>query len=207
VADLPGTAPVPGVLVDELPLYVLEDERETRHRLRQLGTAVRGQWRTWAASAPAGGWWPAAQQQPLVPSRMPVMLVITRVIDLAPQLTMAALEDWWQEADGQLSLSIGPDLLEVGRPLRTQASSACLMRVRTRLHRPSRWSHSQRLDMEVVSWSATRTELDLRPGGPGRRTHHFFAVGHELLGEIGREVAARAAALAGPTPAPSACPP
>ena len=93
-------APVPGVLVDELPLYVLEDERETRHRLRQLRDGrARPVADAGPASAPAGGWWPAAQQQPLVPAGCRSMLVITRVIDLAPQLTMAALEDWWREGE------------------------------------------------------------------------------------------------------------
>lgn len=205
MADRPEAAPWAGVLVDELPLYVLEDEREARQRLRALAVAVRGQWRTLSSSAPAGGWWPSVQRQPLVPTSMPVMLVITRVIDLAPGLTMNALEQWWQERQSGVALAVGPDLLEVERPARSGSSSPCLMRVRTRLHRPSRWSPPQRLDLEVLGWSASRTELDLRPVGPVRRTHHFFAIGHELLAAVAGELFARVPE--GATPAASACPP
>lgn len=205
MADRPETAPSLGLLADDLPLYVLEDEREARHRLRSLGVAVRGQWRALSSSAPAGGWWPSSQRQPLVPTSMPVMLVITRVIELSPPSTLDAFEQWWQEQQGSVELAVGPDRLEVERPARSGSSSVCLMRVRTRLRRPSRWSPPQRLDLEILSWSASRTELDLRPVGPVRRTHHFFAIGHELLAAVAQELSVRVPE--GATPETSACPP
>ena len=206
VADLPSGSEV---LEDglDLPLYVLDDEREARHRLRQLGTTARGQWRALASAVPSTNPWPTIQRQPLVP-QMPAMLVVTRVIDLAPDTTLAAFDDWWADAGGPVRLVVGGDELEVVRPHRRPATTSCLLRVRTRLHHATRWVPPQRLDLEVVSWSTVRTELDLRPIGPIRRTHHFFAVGHDLLSAVAAQLFARCGApmpdAPVATPAPSA---
>ena len=176
--------------IDALPMYVLEDEREARHRLRQLGTAVRGQWRALASATPSASPWPTMQRQPLI-AQAPAMLVVTRVIDLAPQVAVEAFDRWWADADGSPRLTVGGDELEVVRPHRAASSTSCLLRVRTRLHHPARWVPTQRLDLEVLSWSPVRTELDLRPIGPIRRTHHFFAVGHDLLSAVAAQLFAR----------------
>lgn len=206
VAELTGSVAGTGDALDPLPLYVLEDEREARHRLRQLGTAVRGQWRALATVGTGStNPWPTMQRQPVV-AQMPAMLVVTRVIDLAPQAALAAFDQWWQDDVAPPQLTVGADTLEVVRPHRASPSTSCLLRMRTRLHHGAHWAPPQRLDLEVLSWSAVRTELDLRPVGPFRRTHHFFAVGHDLLRAVATQLFVLSDA-APATPPPSASPP
>jgi hypothetical protein len=171
--------------LDELPLYALPDEPDRRGLVAYLQ-------RCWADRGTAStGWW-AASPRPRtdVELRRSVVLVISRVIDVAPPDAVAAFERW-AAADGALAVQVGIDELEVATPARKADAVGCLCSARCRLRR-GRWP-AQRLELEVVPWSGTRTELDLRPVGFDRRTYHYISVGHGLLDAVAARVMAWAA--------------
>jgi hypothetical protein len=118
------------------------------------------------------------------------VLVISRVIDVAPPAAVAALELWSGTAS-TVTVQVGLDELEVSAPARNADVVGRLCSARCRLRR-GRWP-AQRLELEVVPWSATRTELDLRPVGFDRRTYHYISVGHGLLDAVAARVMAVAA--------------
>jgi hypothetical protein len=131
----------------------------------------------WLGSSPTAGDW------------NPPYLIISRVIDLAPAAAMAALDAWWSAHPAPAVIQLGTDRLVLHAVEATRGPfSSC--RIRGALSFHGEW-RSLRLELGLAAWSASRTELDMRPSGgmPGRRRRRrYFAVGQHLVDRLAGEM-------------------
>lgn len=114
-------------------------------------------------------------------------MVVSRVIDLTGPASEEALHGWWTAHGPRATVDAGPDHLRLGQPIH-DPGDGCLCHVATRLSGRSRW-RAERLDLELLAWSADTSELTLRPlrYRPNRSTHYFRAA-YALLDRIAVEV-------------------
>lgn len=106
-------------------------------------------------------------------------LVMTRIVPLAPSVAVDALLSWWQGRDGAPIVFRRSHFALAVPALRPESFEECQMPVR--LHRPCRLRDTQ-LEVELSPWSATLTELDLRPlRWKLAPSESYYAAGHALL--------------------------
>lgn len=117
------------------------------------------------------------------------LLSFRRIVDIAFQTCVAALENW-QRTEPYGELRIGQSLL--CGPFRHDCNSGTC-RIEARLaRRPLRPPLPMRLDID--QWSATATALELIPCGHVRPTAAYFRAGHHLLDTLTGALAQLAAA-------------
>jgi hypothetical protein len=113
-------------------------------------------------------------------------LVMTRVIGLAPEVTEAALDGWWEAHAARAVVDLGHDHLKLGPPAGRPIGG--LRRMPADLHRWSGWP--EHLELELNPWSLSQTELSLRPR---RRLHNlarYFRTGQAILDRMAAELCA-----------------
>ena len=133
--------------------------------------------------------WAWLATTPTTVAAYPPPLIITRRICLPPATTVAAVTRWWRDHERFPVLSVGPDWLELGTPDGV-GGIGCLCRLPGRLHLKWAWPPVA-IEVDVAPWSASETEVDLRPEGAIRGVHRrrrFFAAGHCLADRLTQEM-------------------
>jgi hypothetical protein len=181
-----NVAPGPDDGVHELPLYVLEVEAPAR----SIGLhAHAASWieaieRLLGPSPP----WPT-DRDPLGADRRGPTLVLSRVLPLPTDTSVAALSRWQSELDGPTPAPVADRRLRLGPLGTTSSETGC--RTRARLRRRT-WRASVPLELELLPWSKTRTELELRPSGRCRRVDHYFALANRVIDEVAAQIVCHA---------------
>jgi hypothetical protein len=112
--------------------------------------------------------------------------VISRVIELAPAVSEAALDSWWQAQPSGALVDAGYGRLQLGPPIH-QPGDGSLCHMSGNLRRRHRW-RSVHLQLELTPWSSSRSELSLRPR---RRLHNitrYFWAGQATLDRIAADL-------------------
>jgi hypothetical protein len=117
-------------------------------------------------------------------------LVISRIIELAPAVSEATLDSWWQ-AQPSGGLDAGHGRLQLGPPVH-QPGDGSLCHMSGDLRR-RRWS-SLHLQLELTPWSSSRSELSLRPRRRLRNVARYFCAGQATLDRIATDLMKLAAA-------------
>ena len=210
VAPHRGLAPASNWLED-LPCYLTEvDEPASPLRHRCSAPARRG-WKSdrTASSTPAPPPHnPFAMTYGIWGTTAEPMLVISRVIDIAPDRIEALLQAWWhaqrpEVAVAEVTVDVHDDRVTLGAPVH-DGVTACLCHLSADL-KPSWRLRALHLQLDVLPWSSWQSELDLRPRRATRPTPRYFRMGHGLLDVIVRGVrqipGAQAGWMAAPGPA------
>jgi hypothetical protein len=97
---------------------------------------------------------------------------------VAPAAAEAALDRWWSAHADRPVIELDHDYLKLGAPLHQPPGRLC--RMPAALQHPAH-GHRERLELELTPWSASQTELTLRPR---RRLHNavrYFGAAPGLL--------------------------
>jgi hypothetical protein len=119
----------------------------------------------------------------------PASLIISRRIGLPPAATVEAVTRWWRDHERFPVLAVGADWLELGTP-DGNGGIGCMCRLPGRLHLKWAWPPVA-MEVDLAPWSASETEVDLRPEGTIRGEHRrrrFFAAGHCLADRLAEEM-------------------
>jgi hypothetical protein len=171
--DAARVAALPAYLPDQYP----------NHRWRPTDRSAQDK------TEPPAAWAWLSVTPPATVVVYPASLIITRRIGLPPATTVAAVTRWWRDHERFPVLSVGADWLELGTPDRT-ASIGCLCRLPGRLHLKWAWPPVA-MEVDLAPWSASETEVDLRPERAIRGEHRrrrFVAAGHSLADRLAEEM-------------------
>lgn len=121
---------------------------------------------------------------------MPTMsatLVVSRVIDLSGDASEIAMERWWRGHHPHGVVEAGRVRLTLREPIH-HPIDGCLC------HVAARWSHrlarrSESMEVELLPWSASSSELTLRPSRyRANRSDGYFRTAYALLELIAAEL-------------------
>jgi hypothetical protein len=152
--------------------------------------------------ATPGGPWSFAATSGLLIESMPASVVVSRVLPVPLDDSIDALAAWRTAAAGRPLFGLGRHHLWLSQAPATNDHSS---RVRAFIRRAA-WAPGLPVELELSSWSDSRTEIDLRPSGrrerrlarhpddtgdTGHRSRRYYALANAVLDYVAAELLGR----------------